>query len=383
MKKNFITHALIFFLLLQLTILHKGYSQQIIDTTRIYGVTIDNVSGLDTICTALRNHCKKVTVRLAFDKSVSASYYTEAVDSIHNVAFTMGEIFDSYFVDSFTVPAYINKADQYVNTLSNKIDIWEIGNEINGEWLGNSDSVEAKMTAVYSIVKSHHKKTALTLFYNTPCYYVPPHEMFNWVNDYVPDSVKLGLDYVLVSYYDDSCNGFHPNWQHIFDSLHTIFPNSKLGMGECGTESEPNKDSFINRYYTMNITTPGYIGGYFWWFYRHDCIPYTISHWTTLNNAICTSLSVNSLEAPSFTIKNYPNPFSNSTEIHFKIDKKEKINLTLYDNTGRLVQVLMNEEKDKGDYQIQFNAANLADGIYLYKLSTLSETTTRIMVISR
>ena len=374
---------IILFCFAQLILIPNGFTQQVIDTTKIYGVTIDDVGGIDTICTSLRKHCKKMTARIAFDEAVPPSYYADAIDSIHNVAFTMGEIFDSYFDSSYTVPDNLHRATQYVNAFLNKIDIWEIGNEINGEWLGNSDSVKAKILATYNLVKSHGKKTALTLFYNEPCFYIPQNEMFSWINNYVPASMKSGLDYLLVSYYEDSCYNYQPNWQNVFDSLHALFPNSKLGMGECGTLSEANKDSFITRYYTMHITTPNYIGGYFWWYYKPDCVPYTSTHWTALNNAICNQTGITKSEPSTLVSENFPNPFTNFTTILFNLHKREKINLTIYDNMGRIVATLVDEEKDPGNYAIPFNADNLSEGVYLYKLSTSSEVITNTMILTR
>ncbi len=384
MKRQIIFKVLVLVFFGQAVLIDKSYSQQIVDTSKIYGLTIDDVSGVDSICTSLRRHCKKMTVRIAFDEPTAPSYYADAVDSIHNAAFTMGEIFDSWYTDSFTVADNLNKATQYVNAFANKIDIWEIGNEVNGEWLGDSDSVKAKIFSVYNMVKSRGKKTALTLFYNKPCFSIAQNEMFSWVYNYVPAAMKSGLDYVLVSYYEDSCNNYQPNWQHIFDSLHTIFPNSKLGMGECGTELETAKDSFISRYYSMNITTPKYIGGYFWWYYRHDCVPYTNQHWTTLNNAVCPPASgIQDAALPNISTVISPNPFNNTTIINFSIEKKENINLVVYDNTGRIVRILLDEVKEKGTYQIPFNATDLAEGIYLCKLSTSSEIVSKSIVLSK
>jgi len=362
----------------------KGHSQQAIDTSKIYGVTIDNIDGLDTICTSLRNHCKKMTARIAFDEALPPSYYDEAIDSIHNVAFIMGEIFDSYFVSDYTVPDYTNRATQYVNAFLNKIDIWEVGNEVNGEWLGNSDSVKAEIFSVYDLVKNHGKKTALTLFYNQPCYLFPQNEMFSWINNYVPPEMKSGLDYVFVSYYEDSCYNVQPDWQHTFDSLQILFPNSKLGMGECGTLSEADKDSFITRYYSMNITTPNYIGGYFWWYYKPDCVPYSNPHWTTLDNAICSE-SASAIEAKTSAIasENFPNPFNNCTKIIFNLDKKEKVNITVYDTMGRIVKSLIDEEKASGQHEVEFNASNLSEGIYFITLITPSVTVTKKMVLTK
>jgi hypothetical protein len=46
------------------------------------------------------------------------------------------------------------------------------------------------------------------------------------------------------------------------------FPN-KVGSNTSIAES------MVNYYYGLNISTPGYIGGYFWWYYYEDMLPYT------------------------------------------------------------------------------------------------------------
>lgn len=362
--------------------INTGYSQQIVDTSKIYGVTIDDFSGIDTICASLHNHCKKMTVRIAIDEHLDTADYREAIDSIHTVAFMMGEIFDSYFTDSFTITERNTKAERFLNAFEDKVDIWEVGNEINGEWLGEPDSVVAKISSIYSLVKNRGHKTALTLFYNKMCTYNPPNEMFYWVNNYLPDSLKNGIDYLLVSYYEDSCNNDQPDWQQVFDSLHTIFPNSKLGMGECGTENEANKDEFITRYYNMNIATPNYIGGYFWWYYKHDGIPYTNPHWNTINNAICTS-GVNEIKTKSREIYNYPNPFNTSSTICFTLDKKEEVNISVYNSLGQQLFMLLNAEKNSGKHEIVFDAGSLKSGTYLYKIQTDSFVETRVMILNK
>ena len=108
--------------------------------------------------------------------------------------------------------------------------------------------------------------------------------MFRWINDNVPMNMKDSLDYVFVSYYEDDCDDIQPDWQSVFDSLHVIFPNSRLGIGECGTKFPERKESYINRYYSMDINTPNFVGGYFWWYFKQDCVPYTKKLWSVLNS---------------------------------------------------------------------------------------------------
>ncbi len=68
--------------------------------------------------------------------------------------------------------------------------------------------------------------------------------------------------------------------------------------------------------------------------------------------------------------QNYPNPFNPSTTIEFELDKSTFTKLTVFDVLGRKVRELVNEIRPAGTNTIEFNATNLASGIYLYRLET-------------
>lgn len=255
--------------------------------TKIYGITVDDVSKLNTIISSISKHNNRMTTRIVFDEYQPAVNYEDAVNGIDSVSDIMGEVLDSRYVKEYSVNDYTNRFSEYMDLFENKVDIWEIGNEINGEWLGGDDSVIAKMTNAYNIVKKRNKPAALTFYYNYDCWENPENEMFRWINKNVPLNMMQNLDYVFVSYYEDDCNNNQPNWQQVFDSLHAIFPNSKLGIGECGTKFKRYKAEYINRYYRMNITTPNFVGGYFWWYYAEDCVPWNSKKlWQVLENAM-------------------------------------------------------------------------------------------------
>ena len=65
---------------------------------------------------------------------------------------------------------------------------------------------------------------------------------------------------------------------------------------------------------------------------------------------------------------NYPNPFNPTTQIKFELPKAEQVELKVYDNLGREVVTLVNEQKPAGSYEIEFNASNLSNGVYFYEL---------------
>jgi hypothetical protein len=74
--------------------------------------------------------------------------------------------------------------------------------------------------------------------------------------------------------------------------------------------------------------------------------------------------------------QNYPNPFNPTTVIRYAVAGSREqglgtrlVRLVVYDLLGREVAVLVNENKTPGNYEVTFNAANLASGVYLYRLT--------------
>ena len=76
------------------------------------------------------------------------------------------------------------------------------------------------------------------------------------------------------------------------------------------------------------------------------------------------------LSVSAFQIKqNYPNPFNPSTKIRFAVPENKFVNLSVYNLLGENVVELVNEVKDAGEYEVNFNAANLPSGIYIAKIN--------------
>jgi hypothetical protein len=85
---------------------------------------------------------------------------------------------------------------------------------------------------------------------------------------------------------------------------------------------------------------------------------------------------------PKFELyQNYPNPFNPSTIIKYSIAEKSFISLKIYDILGRVVSTLVNEIKIPGDYEFNFNAANLNSGVYFYKLDADSFSDTKKLLL--
>jgi len=68
--------------------------------------------------------------------------------------------------------------------------------------------------------------------------------------------------------------------------------------------------------------------------------------------------------------QNYPNPFNPVTTIAFSIPSMQKVTLKVYDILGNEVSTLIDKEINAGSYSTQFDASQLASGIYFYTLRT-------------
>ncbi|MEO6168902.1 MAG: T9SS type A sorting domain-containing protein [Chitinophagales bacterium] len=67
-------------------------------------------------------------------------------------------------------------------------------------------------------------------------------------------------------------------------------------------------------------------------------------------------------------LKNYPNPFSQSTTISFSLPSSQSVSLKIYDLTGRLVTTLADAPMTAGVHQLQWNARDVCSGIYFLKM---------------
>jgi hypothetical protein len=81
--------------------------------------------------------------------------------------------------------------------------------------------------------------------------------------------------------------------------------------------------------------------------------------------------------------QNYPNPFNPTTIIKYQIPVDGLVSLKVYDILGREVKTLVNEFKEAGYYEVEFNAFNIPSGVYFYKLQTKEFTDVKKMIIAK
>ncbi|MEQ9104247.1 MAG: T9SS type A sorting domain-containing protein [Rhodothermales bacterium] len=79
--------------------------------------------------------------------------------------------------------------------------------------------------------------------------------------------------------------------------------------------------------------------------------------------------------------QNFPNPFNPTTSIQYDVATTGQVTLSVYDALGRHVETLVSSEQPAGTYAVQFNAARLSSGLYLYRLQTADKVVTRTMTL--
>ncbi len=79
--------------------------------------------------------------------------------------------------------------------------------------------------------------------------------------------------------------------------------------------------------------------------------------------------------------QNYPNPFNPATKINFSIPKQGLVTMKIYDALGKEVMTLVNETKQAGNYEVEFNGSNLASGAYFYRIESGEFTSIKRMML--
>ena len=83
------------------------------------------------------------------------------------------------------------------------------------------------------------------------------------------------------------------------------------------------------------------------------------------------------------TASNYPNPFNPVTTISYGLPVNGDVSLKVFDIVGREVATLVNGYQIAGTYQVDWNAANLPSGIYLYRVTVAGQSFTNRMVLMK
>jgi hypothetical protein len=255
----------------------------------IYGITIDDANEAGAIKLSIEkiNESTKhaVTTRIVIDPDQMIDQdYIDNVRQISEVSYVMALVADSHDMHKFNKEGkYAKRIGECIKKLGSLVDIWEIGNEVNGEWAGwnEKDDENAKqdwekvnetkraerrqlvfdrVKEAYDTIKPTGKPMAVTFYYNDDgrghhCWPKPEYlsdgakyEMLTWIREHFTDQyreMRDDLKYVFISFYENTeCKNLLTGndkedskaFADVLNTLSGTFKNANVGFGEFGPE---------------------------------------------------------------------------------------------------------------------------------------------------
>ncbi|WP_290662004.1 M14 family zinc carboxypeptidase [Ignavibacterium sp.] len=189
-------------------------------------------------------------------------------------------------------------------------------------------------------------------------YAVVPVELSSFTATSLDNSVELNW----VTSSETNNSGFEIQRKVLGDNSEWM----KIGfVNGTGTSTEINTYSFIDKDPVRGINL-----------YRLKQIDFDGSY------KIFTSVAVNFNPPAEFSLgQNYPNPFNPTTIISWQSPVGSHQPLKVYDILGNEVATLVDEYREAGRYKVEFDASNLASGVYIYKLTAGSFNSSKIMMV--
>lgn len=95
-----------------------------------------------------------------------------------------------------------------------------------------------------------------------------------------------------------------------------------------------------------------------------------------------TGVAGNNYQPDQFIVEqNYPNPFNPSTTIRYDLPQTSHVIVQVFSVLGGEIATLVNKEESAGHHEINYDAANMPSGIYIYRVQAGKFTQTRKMLL--
>jgi len=309
-------------------------------------------------------------------------------------------------------PYYVSFTDLSTSTDTTTILTWEWDFDSDGSidsWERNPDWIfdEGIYTVTLSIsdginVSTNVVENFLTVFSENTMLFVYHNAGYEWSEDYIYSRY--------FGYSGGSCYGCHPFGLSDFDltwgplqipeSRKILFHHyeacaggdyniyiSTTAMGE-GVLSKTINSNYCDWSDTIEINIPVNINEEFYFrinnysdFYPNaDIVKFRIE---PQDNSTNVSLNNDELKSKYDLIQNFPNPFNPVTKISFSIPKPEVVQIIVYDILGKEIKSILNEYKQAGTYEFEFDASILPSGVYLYRMISANYSETKKMLLLR
>jgi hypothetical protein len=93
----------------------------------------------------------------------------------------------------------------------------------------------------------------------------------------------------------------------------------------------------------------------------------TLTQTVSFNVSLTTSVEKSDVELNALS-QNYPNPFTQSTTIDFKINKSGNVSLVVFNSLGQVIDIIVDEFLFAGNYSKTWSPTAIPAGIYFYQL---------------
>ena len=243
------------------------------------GFTIDTVSNYQTnLDLAAKLGGPYAWIRVVFDYGQGPSTYANLINYAKTKGLkVLGQPVDSSYDRNYTRAQYKQRFTDFIAAFP-QIDAWEVGNEVNGEWLSNDIAGKIADAAAEVKARAPGKPTVLTLFWQLNTSSVV-NSMFTWVQDKLPASTRDLIDVITVSQYQEQAP-MGMVFDQMMQRVQAEFPKSKIALGELGywipgqtywwaySQNDPNvtaRHAVARQYYNAAFDFPNSVGATFWW----------------------------------------------------------------------------------------------------------------------
>lgn len=186
------------------------------------------------------------------------------------------------------------------------------------------------------------------------------------------------------------------------DSLYSatfsyVAGDARVGAFKMGVNGQDNEAGF-GADHSVRINDANRIEVVFGAFVRADTVyddlydeyilateegPVVVRNGGSGDDGVIVSNEEEAIESPQeFELsQNYPNPFNPTTNINFTLPQATNVSLTVYNVLGQQVARLVNGRLAAGQHSVQFDASNLASGMYLYRIEAGTFTQNKKMML--
>jgi hypothetical protein len=256
-----------------------------VPTAAVTAFTLDAVGAGDTplrTAAALGGAPGRAAVRLVFDLAEGPEHYRGTIRVAHALGVrVVGQILDSSEMAAVSLAGWRQRVARFVSALRD-VDTWEVGNEVNGDWLGRD--IPAKIAYAADYVKRHTRASALLTLYWQLGEDDAAHSVFTWAAA-VPAATFRDVDEIGLSVYPED----HPMgvaFDRVVRTLHAAFSRQRLSVSELGywssdlghtwwwgSRADPlgtGRRAVADLYARAVLGYPFSAGGTYWWYFRTE-----------------------------------------------------------------------------------------------------------------